>query len=162
MPARLEEISNAEEEGIVFKFLVAPTRFVGDEQGKIKGMEYVSMQLGKPDALGKRTVVPVKGSETVMDVDTVIVAIGRTPNPIIQGTTKGLETLGGGIIAIDRGTGKTSLEAVYAGGDIATGEATVISAMGSGKVAAKSIHQFLSETQKKEISLDLLGPKAAS
>ncbi len=162
MPARLEEISNAQEEGIVFKFLVAPTRFVGDEQGKVKGMEYVSMALGTPDALGKRNPVPVKGSEAVMDVDTVIVAIGRTPNPIIQGTTKGLVTLSGGIIAIDRQTGKTSLEAVYAGGDIATGEATVISAMGSGKIAAKSIHRYLSEKNKRQVSLDPLRSKAAT
>ena len=88
---------------------------------------------------------PVKGSETIMDVDTVIVAIGRTPNPIIQSTTEGLKTLIGGIIEIDRKTGQTSLEAVYAGGDIATGEATVISAMGSGKIAAKSIDEHLKE-----------------
>ena len=153
MPARLEELLNAEEEGITFKFQVAPLRFIGDEQGKVKGMEYLSMELGKPDAEGKRNVVPVKGSEAVMDVDTVIVAIGRTPNPIIQGTTKGLETLSGGIIAIDRQTGKTSLEAVYAGGDIATGEATVISAMGSGKIAAKSIHSYLSEPKKTDVPL---------
>ena len=101
--------SNAEEEGITFKFLVAPTRFIGDEQGKVKGMEYVRWSLANPMQTGKRNVVPVKGSEAVMDVDTVIVAIGRTPNPIIQGTTKGLETLSGGIIAIDRKTRKNQL-----------------------------------------------------
>ena len=145
MPAREEEILNAEEEGIDFKYLVAPTRFVGDEQGKVKGMEYVKMELSEPDATGRRKAVPVKGSESLLDVDTVIVAIGRTPNPIIQCTTKGLETVSGGIIAIDRKTGKTSLNAVYAGGDIATGEATVISAMGSGKIAAQSIHEYLSK-----------------
>lgn len=145
MPAREEELLNAEEEGIDFKFLVSPTKFIGDEQGKVKGMEYVTMELSEPDATGRRKVSPIKGSEALLDVDTVIVAIGRTPNPIIQGTTKGLETLSGGIIAIDRKTGKTSLNAVYAGGDIATGEATVISAMGSGKTAAKSIHDYLSK-----------------
>ncbi len=145
MPAREEEILNAEEEGIDFKYLVAPTRFVGDEQGKVKGMEYVKMELCEPDATGRRKAVQVKGSESLLDVDTVIVAIGRTPNPIIQCTTKGLETVSGGIIAIDRKTGKTSLNAVYAGGDIATGEATVISAMGSGKIAAQSIHEYLSK-----------------
>jgi glutamate synthase (NADPH/NADH) small chain len=106
-------------------------------------MEYVTMGLGQPDETGRRKPVPVKGSEAVLDVDTVIVAIGRTPNLIIQGTTKGLKTLSGGIIAIQRETGETSLEAVYAGGDIATGEATVISAMGSGKIAARSIHRYL-------------------
>jgi glutamate synthase (NADPH/NADH) small chain len=152
LPARLEEISNAEEEGITCKFLVAPTRFVGDEQGKVKGMEYVAMELGEPDESGRRGAIPIKGSEAILDVDTVIVAIGRTPNPIIQGTTKGLKTLSGGIIAIDRKTGKTSLEAVYAGGDIATGEATVISAMGSGKIAARSIHNHLKSKSLKKPS----------
>jgi glutamate synthase (NADPH/NADH) small chain len=149
MPAREEEISNAEEEGITFKFLVAPTRFVGDEQGKVKGMEYVTMQLSEPDETGRRKPIPIRGSEAVLDVDTVIVAIGRTPNPIIQGTTKGLETLSGGIIAVKKETGETSLEAVYAGGDIATGEATVISAMGSGKTAVKSIHAYLTNKRNK-------------
>jgi glutamate synthase (NADPH) small chain len=152
MPAREEEISNAEEEGIRFKFLASPTRFIADDHGQVKGMEYVSMKLTEPDATGRCKPVSVKGSEGVLAVDTVIVAIGRTPNPIIQATTKGLETLSGGIIAIDRKTGKTSLEAVYAGGDIATGEATVISAMGSGKIAAKSIHNYLN-SQKEKIPL---------
>ena len=164
MPARREEISNAQEEGIAFKFLVAPTRFVGDEQGKVKGMEYVSMELGDPDAAGRRKVVPIKGSTAMMDADTVIVAIGRTPNPIIQGTTKGLKTLAGGIIAIDPQTGKTSVEAVYAGGDIATGEATVISAMSSGKIAARGIHSYLSGTgiDKTDMLIGALGAKATS
>ncbi|MGD6808785.1 MAG: NADPH-dependent glutamate synthase [Candidatus Bathyarchaeia archaeon] len=147
MPAREEEILNAEEEGIEFKFLTAPTKIIGDEQGKVKAMEYITMELSEPDASGRRKPIPIKGSETVMDVDTVIIAIGRTPNPIIQCTTKGLEVIQGGIIKIDRETGKTSLEAVYAGGDIATGEATVISAMESGKIAAKSIHEYLSKKQ---------------
>ncbi len=153
MPAREEEILNATEEGVAFKFRVAPTRFIGDEQGKVKAMEYVTMELGKADGTGKRKPIPVKGSEALLDVDTVIVAIGRTPNPIIQGTTKGLKTLSGGIIDVDRATGKTSLEAVYAGGDIATGEATVISAMGSGKIAARSIDNYLCKKQKRDVSL---------
>ncbi len=155
MPAREEEISNAEEEGITFKFLSAPTRFIGDEQGKVKGMEYVTMKLCATDEKGRRNVVPIEGSEAVLDVDTVIVAIGRTPNPIIQGTTKGLETLSGGIIAINRETGETSLEGVYAGGDIATGEATVISAMGSGKIAAKSIDSYLKRKHSKPNVVEL-------
>ncbi|MCW4010337.1 MAG: NADPH-dependent glutamate synthase [Candidatus Bathyarchaeota archaeon] len=143
MPARLEEILHAEEEGITCKFLASPTRFLGDEQGRVTGMEYIAMKLGEPDESGRRHPVPIKGSEVVMDVDTVIVAIGRTPNPIIQSTTQGLNTTKNGIIVVDTDTGQSSLDAVYAGGDVATGEATVISAMGSGKKAAHSIHNSL-------------------
>lgn len=141
MPAREEEIENAKEEGIKFKLLTAPVRFIGDEQGWIKKMECIKMKLGEPDESGRRKPVPVKGSKFIMDIDTVIVAIGRTPNPIIQRTTKGLETTEWGTIIVDEQTGQTCLEGVYAGGDIVTGEATVISAMGAGKKAAKSIHQ---------------------
>ena len=143
MPAREEEILNAEEEGIICKFLAAPIRFIGDEQGNVKGMELLAMELGEPDASGRRRPVPIKGSEYVMDVDTVVVAIGRTPNPIIQRTTKGLEATKWGTIETDEATGKTCLEGVYAGGDIVTGEATVISAMGAGKKAARSIHEYI-------------------
>jgi len=143
MPAREEEVLNAEEEGIVCKFLAAPLRFLGNEQGNVKGMECIAMELGEPDASGRRRPVPIKGSETIMDVDTVVVAIGRTPNPIIQYTTKGLEATKGGTIAADEATGQTCLEGVYAGGDIVTGEATVISAMGAGKKAARNIHEYL-------------------
>jgi len=142
MPARREEIENAEEEGIVCKFLAAPLRFVGDEKGWVKAMECICMELGAPDESGRRRPVPVKGSEFVMDVDTVIVAIGRTPNPIIQRTTVGLEVTRWGTIVVDE-SGRTSIEGVYAGGDIVTGEATVISAMGAGKKAARAIHEFL-------------------
>jgi glutamate synthase (NADPH/NADH) small chain len=143
MPAREEEILNAEEEGIVCKFLAAPLQFIGDEHGCVKAMECICMELGPPDESGRRRPVPVKGSEFVMDVDTVIVAIGRSPNPIIQRTTKGLETTKWGTLVVNEETGGTSLEGVYAGGDIVTGEATVISAMGAGKKAAKSIHEYL-------------------
>jgi len=143
MPARLEEILNAEEEGIICKFLAAPVKFFGDESGWVKGMECIAMELGEPDESGRRRPVPIKGSEFVMDVDTVVVAIGRNPNPIIQRTTGGLETTKWGTIVVDEETGKTSLEGVYAGGDIVTGEATVISAMGAGKKAARAIHEFL-------------------
>jgi glutamate synthase (NADPH/NADH) small chain len=152
MPAREDEISNAEEEAIHIKYLACPTRFIADDKGQVKTMEYVTMKLSEPDGSGRSKPIPIKGSETIMAVDTVIVAIGRTPNPIIQSTTEGLKTLIGGIIEIDRKTGQTSLEAVYAGGDIATGEATVISAMGSGKIAAQSIHRLLS-CRKKETPL---------
>jgi glutamate synthase (NADPH/NADH) small chain len=142
MPARLEEIENAEEEGITCKFLANPTKFIGDEKGWVKGMECICMELGPPDESGRRRPIPVKGSEFVMDVDTVIVAIGRTPNPIIQSTTEGLTVTKWGTIVADE-NGKTSIEGVYAGGDIVTGEATVISAMGAGKKAAKTIHEYL-------------------
>jgi glutamate synthase (NADPH/NADH) small chain len=142
MPARYEEIENAEEEGILCKFLANPTRFFGDEKGWVKAMECICMELGPPDESGRRRPVPVKGSEFVMDTDTVIVAVGRTPNPIVQSTTDGLEVTKWGTIVADE-NGKTSLEGVYAGGDIVTGEATVISAMGAGKKAAKAIDEYL-------------------
>jgi len=142
LPARKEEIENAEEEGISCKFLAAPIRFIGDERGWVKAMECICMELGSPDESGRRKPVPVEGSEFVMDTDTVIVAIGRTPNPIIQSTTKGLTVTKWGTIITDE-NGKTSLEGVYAGGDIVTGEATVISAMGAGKKAAQAIHEYL-------------------
>lgn len=142
LPARKEEVENAEEEGIVFKFLAAPTRFIGDEKGWVKQMECILMELGQPDESGRRRPVPVKGSEFVRDADTVIIAIGRTPNPIIQSTTEGLEVTKWGTIVADE-QGKTSLEGVYAGGDIVTGEATVISAMGAGKKAARAMHEYL-------------------
>ena len=143
LPARHEEFENAQEEGIIFEFLATPNRFIGDEQGWVKGIELLQMQLGEADASGRRRPTPVAGSETIMDIDTVIVAIGRTPNPIIQNETKGLKTTKHGTIEADKETGKTSLEGVYTGGDIMTGEATVISAMNSGKNAAKAIHKYL-------------------
>jgi glutamate synthase (NADPH/NADH) small chain len=142
MPARKEEIENAEEEGIVCKFLANPTRFFGDEKGWVKAMECVCMELGPPDQSGRRRPVPVKGSEFVMDTDTVIEAVGRAPNPIIQNTTEGLAVTKWGTIVTDA-NGKTNLEGVYAGGDIVTGEATVISAMGAGKKAARAIHEYI-------------------
>jgi glutamate synthase (NADPH/NADH) small chain len=146
LPARKEELENAEEEGIDFKLLTAPVRFLGDDKGWVKAMECIKMELGPPDESGRRKPVPVKGSEFTMDVDSVIMAIGRTPNPIIQSTTEGLQTTKHGTIVADE-NGKTSLPGVYAGGDIVTGEATVISAMGAGKRAAKAIHEYL--TNKK-------------
>jgi glutamate synthase (NADPH/NADH) small chain len=148
MPARHEEIENAEEEGILCKFLANPTSFIGDEKGWVKAMECVCMELGPPDESGRRRPVPVRGSEFVMDTDTVIVAVGRTPNPIIQSTTEGLSVTKWGTIVADE-NGKTSIEGVYAGGDIVTGEATVISAMGAGKKAAKAIHEYLTKKVKR-------------
>lgn len=143
MPARAEEIENAEEEGIILKLLTNPTKFFGDEQGWVKQMECIKMRLGEPDQSGRRRPIPIESSEFIMNVDTVVIAIGRTPNPIIQRTTEGLQTTKRGTIIVDEETGQTSLEGVYAGGDIVTGEATVISAMGAGKRAARSIHDYL-------------------
>ncbi len=142
LPARHEEVENAEEEGITCKFLANPTKFIGDDKGWVKAMECICMELGPPDESGRRRPIPAKGSEFVMDVDTVIVAIGRTPNPIIQSTTQGLAVTKWGTIVADE-NGKTSIDGVYAGGDIVTGEATVISAMGAGKKAAKAMHEYL-------------------
>lgn len=144
LPARKEELHNAKEEGVEFKFLAAPTRFLGDEQGRVKAVELVTMELGEPDASGRRRPVPIKGSETTMEVDTVIVAIGRTPNPVIQTVTKGLQTTKHGTIVANPETGETKLSGTFTGGDVMTGEATVINAMGSGKKAAEAIHKFLS------------------
>jgi glutamate synthase (NADPH/NADH) small chain len=143
LPARHEEVENAEEEGLVCKFLAAPLRFIGDEKGWVKAMECQAMELGQPDASGRRRPVPIEGSEFTMETDTVIIAIGQTPNPIIQRTTEGLVVNPRhGTIIVDE-NGKTSLEGVYAGGDVATGAATVISAMGMGKKAAKAINEYL-------------------
>ncbi len=142
MPARAEEIENAEEEGIVFKYLTNPTRFISNERGWVRAMECIRMRLGEPDESGRRRPVPVEGSVFTADVDTVIVAVGRTPNPIIQQTTGGLQVTKWGTIVADE-FGKTSIDGVYAGGDIVTGEATVISAMGAGRNAAKAIHGYL-------------------
>lgn len=143
MPARLEERENAEEEGIIFKLLTNPVRYLGNESGWVKAMECISMRLGEPDDSGRRRPIPIEGSEFTMDVDLVIVAIGQSPNPIVPQTTQGLKTSRWGTIVVDEETAKTSLEGVYAGGDIVSGAATVISAMGAGKRAAKAIHEYI-------------------
>jgi glutamate synthase (NADPH/NADH) small chain len=143
LPARREEIENAEEEGLVCKFLCAPVEFQGDEKGWVKGMKCACMELTEPDAKGRRGAQPIPCSDFDDPVDTVIIAIGQTPNPFIQRTTEGLDVdPSSGTISVDS-NGKTSLEGVYAGGDVATGAATVISAMGAGKRAAKAIHAYL-------------------
>lgn len=143
LPARAEEVHHAEEEGIIFKLLQNPTKFIGDEKGWIKGMEVIDMELGEPDESGRRRPVAKAGSEHVLDVDTVVVAIGQTPNPLIKSTTKGLDTNKRGCIVADEETGKTSKDRVYAGGDVVTGAATVILAMGAGKSAAKAIDEMI-------------------
>ncbi len=143
LPARAEEAENAEEEGINFRFLTNPVRFLGNEKGWVKAIECIKMRLGEPDASGRRRPIPIEGSEFIMDVDTVVIAIGQTPNPLIPRTTEGLETTKWGTIVVNDETGETTKKAVYAGGDIVSGAATVISAMGAGKRAAQSIHEYL-------------------
>ncbi len=143
MPAREEEIENAEEEGVIFNFLVNPVRFIGDEQGRVKEIELVKMQLGEPDSSGRRRPVPIPGSEFRFPVDTVVVAIGQGANPLVMQTTPDMETNKWGYIIADPETGKTTKKGVWAGGDIVTGAATVILAMGAGRKAAKSIDEYL-------------------
>ena len=143
MPARAEEVHHAEEEGIEFRLLTAPVRVIGDEQGWVKGIECVKMELGEPDASGRRRPVEIKGSNHVIDVDVIIVAIGQGPNPILTSTTEGLKLRKTGNIEADPETGKTSRKGVFAGGDIVTGAATVILAMGAGRKAAAAIDEYL-------------------
>ena len=143
MPARAEEAHHAEEEGIDFRLLTNPIKVVGDKNGWVKGIECVQMELGEPDASGRRRPVEIKGSNYVLDVDVVIVAIGQGPNPILTSTTPDLELRKSGNIVADAETGQTSRKGVFAGGDIVTGAATVILAMGAGRKAAKAIDEYL-------------------
>ncbi|MCJ7443989.1 MAG: NADPH-dependent glutamate synthase [Methanotrichaceae archaeon] len=142
MPARREEIENAKEEGIIFDFLTNPTKFVGNDYGQVKAMEVVKMELGEPDASGRRSPCVRKGSEHIMPVDIVIIAVGTVPNPLIPSATSELKTTKWGTLVVDD-CGRTTMEGVWAGGDITSGGATVISAMGAGKVAAKDIDSWL-------------------
>ncbi len=145
LPARVEEVHHAKEEGIIFDLLTNPVEILEDENGWVKGMKCVRMELGEPDASGRRRPQVIEGSEFIMDVDTVIMSLGTSPNPLISSTTEGLETNKWGCIVAEDATGKTSKEAVYAGGDAVTGAATVILAMEAGKKAAKAIDEYLSE-----------------
>jgi len=143
MPARAEEIHHGEEEGLELHLLTAPVRFMGDEKGRVKAMECLRMELGEPDDSGRRRPVPVKDSNFVIDTDMVVIAVGANANPLITSTTPGLKTNKRGYIIADPETGKTLKPRVWAGGDIVTGAATVILAMGAGRLAADSIHKFL-------------------
>jgi glutamate synthase (NADPH/NADH) small chain len=143
MPARLEERENAEEEGVIFKLLTNPNKFLGDERGRVKAVELCEMALGEPDASGRPRPVPKPGSEFIMEIDTAIPALGTRPNPIIPSTTKGLELTKWGTVLTDEATGRTSKDRVWCGGDMATGAATVISAMGAGRRAATDINTRL-------------------
>ena len=158
LPARREEVEHAMEEGIEFMLLTNPTEIIGYENpddkrdlknGFVTGMKCIKMELGEPDERGRRSPVPVPDSEFIVDLDTVIMSIGTSPNPLIKSTTEGLEVNRRGGIVVEEGKMKTSREGVYAGGDAVTGAATVISAMGAGKLAAKAIHEYVTETYMK-------------
>ena len=144
LPARAEEVHHAKEEGIIFDLLTNPTEILVDENDAVAGMKCIRMELGEPDAPGRRRPVEIPGSEFVLDVDTGIMSLGTSPNPLISSTTIGLDVNKRKCIIADEETGKTSKDGVYAGGDAVTGAATVILAMGAGKAAAKGIHEFLS------------------
>ena len=144
LPARAEEVHHAKEEGIVFDLLTNPKEILVDENGWVKGMKCIKMELGEPDASGRRKPVEIEGSDFELELDTVIMALGTSPNPLISSTTKGLEVNKRACIVADEEFGRTSKEGVFAGGDAVTGAATVILAMGAGKAAAKGIHEYLS------------------
>jgi len=146
MPARDEEIEHAKEEGVKFHLLTLPVEINSDAQGYAQGMKCLKMRLGEKDASGRRRPIPIEGSEFILDVDTVIIAIGQKPNPLLPKATPGLKTAKGGIVVADNQTQATNLKGVYAGGDIATGAATVISAMGAGKKAARAIDEYIGKT----------------
>ncbi|HXQ24661.1 MAG TPA: NADPH-dependent glutamate synthase [Candidatus Acidoferrales bacterium] len=143
MPARAEEVHHAEQEGVQFKLLTNPTRVLGDKRHRVIGMECIRMELGEPDESGRRRPAPVKGSELVMELDTVIVAIGNKPNPLVPRTTPELQTSKWGTIVADQKTMQTSMTGVFAGGDIVSGAATVILAMGQGRLAARAMDAYL-------------------
>jgi glutamate synthase (NADPH/NADH) small chain len=149
MPARIEEVHHAEEEGIQFHFLTAPTRFIGDDKGRVKAMECIQMDLGEPDSSGRRRPIPIEGSEFIMDSDLVVVAIGNSPNPLIPKTTPQLKVGRWGNIEVNWDTMETSMKGVYAGGDIIRGGATVILAMGDARIAANEMDKFLQNNKKK-------------
>ena len=144
LPARVEEVHHAKEEGVIFDLLTNPTEILVDDKGYVKGMKCVKMELGEPDASGRRRPVVVEGSEFEMELDTVIMSLGTSPNPLISSTTEGLEVNKWKCIVADEEDGKTTKDGVYAGGDAVTGAATVILAMGAGKAGAKGIHEYLS------------------
>ncbi|MCM8830321.1 MAG: NADPH-dependent glutamate synthase, partial [Candidatus Omnitrophica bacterium] len=148
MPARKEEVEHAMEEGIKFIFLVQPLEILGDKNGYVKGVRVIHNILGEPDESGRRRPVPIEGSEEILPVDCVIVAIGQNPSPLIPSTYKNLKTGKKGNIIVNEATGETNIPGIFAGGDIATGSATVISAMGMGRKAAQSIIKYL-ENQGK-------------
>ncbi len=143
MPARVEEVHHAEEEGVEFRLLANPTGILGDDRGWVRALQCVQMQLGEPDESGRRRPEPIPGSEFELAVDAVVVAIGNAPNPLVPSTTPSIQTTRWGTIVADEETGQTTMPGVYAGGDVVTGAATVILAMGAGRTAADAIHEYL-------------------
>jgi glutamate synthase (NADPH/NADH) small chain len=150
VPARLEEFHHAEEEGIIFDFLASPVEIVGDSSGIVKGIRCVKMKLGEPDSSGRKQPVPIEKSEFEIKADTVIMALGTSPNPVVFINNGNLRRTNSGTVVADNETGRTSRERLWAGGDVVTGSATVISAMGAGKRAAADIHRFLMEGHSKK------------
>ena len=142
MPARDEEIEHAREEGVIFRLLTNPVKFIGNDKGLLKQVECIKMKLGEPDDSGRRRPIPIPGSEETIKIDTALVAIGQSPNPLIPQTVKGLKMGKWGNIDTDD-SGRTSIPGLFAGGDIATGAATVILAMGAGKRAARAIDEYI-------------------
>jgi glutamate synthase (NADPH/NADH) small chain len=143
LPARLEEVENAEEEGIIFELLTNPVEIYGDDNGWVHGMRCIRMELGEPDASGRRRPIPIPGAEFDTEVDTVVIAIGTSPNPLVFTEAGGLERSRHGTVVANEETGRTTKARVWAGGDVVTGAATVISAMGAGKRAAADIDRYL-------------------
>jgi glutamate synthase (NADPH/NADH) small chain len=143
MPARAEEIHHAEEEGVQFKLLASPLEIHGNGNGRVESLECLQNELGEPDASGRRRPVPVEGSNFRVEADVVVIAIGQSPSPLIPKSTPDLQTDKWGVVGVEEETMKTSKKGVFAGGDVATGGATVILAMGQGKIAAKAIDQYL-------------------
>jgi glutamate synthase (NADPH/NADH) small chain len=143
LPARKEEVEHAIEEGVEFMLLNNPIEILGDDNGFVKAMKCIKMELGEPDERGRRSPVPIENSEFILDTDTVVISIGTSPNPLIKDTTEGLDVNRRGGIIVEENTGATSKVGVFAGGDAVTGAATVISAMGAGKTAAKAIDEYI-------------------
>ena len=143
VPARREEVHHAEEEGVIFDFLTNPVEILGDDKGAVRAMRCIRMELGEPDESGRRSPIPIKGSEFEMEVDQVIMALGTSPNPLVFINANGLERSRHGTVVASQETGRTTMEGVWAGGDVVTGAATVISAMGAGKRAAADIDRYL-------------------
>ncbi len=143
MPARVEEIHHAKEEGIVFDFLVSPLELLGNDEGWLTGVRFQRMELGEPDDSGRRRPIPIEGDVFDLDADVAIVAIGNSPNPLLPATEPHLKQTRWGTLEVDETTGRTTMRGVFAGGDITTGGATVILAMGAGRVAAASINEYL-------------------
>ena len=145
MPARLEELNHALEEGIIFDCLTNPVEILGDDNGRVRAMRCIRTELGEPDQSGRRRPIPIEGSEFEMEVDQVIFALGTSPNPLVFSNAEGLERTRHGTVVANRETGRTTKKGIWAGGDVVTGAATVISAMGAGKRAAADIDRYLRE-----------------